>query len=54
MYENNPAKQDAYVRSKRVYELLNSLETIENDDILIPKDSVIREFIGGSSYTYHV
>lgn len=54
MYENDPAKQDAYMRSKRIFELLDSLETIENDKDLVPSNSVLREFIGGSSYSYHV
>lgn len=53
-YENDPVHADAYMRAKRVFDLLSSLETIENDDVLVPKNSVLREFIGGSSYTYHV
>ncbi len=53
MYENNPAKQDAYKRAKRIFELLDSLETIDDKE-LVPGNSVLREFIGGSSYTYHV
>ena len=53
-YQHEPARQDAYIRAKRIFELLNSIETIENDDELVPKNSLLREFIGGSSYTYHV
>ncbi len=54
LYENDPARQDAYIRSKRVLELLNTIDPIENQDELVPKNSLMREFIGGSSYTYHV
>jgi uridine kinase len=53
-YQDDSAHQDAYIRSKRVFELLNAIETLENDEELVPKTSVLREFIGGSSYTYHV
>lgn len=50
-FENDPNKADAHLRAQRVYQLLQSLEKFQNlDDI--PKDSLIREFIGGSSYKY--
>jgi uridine kinase len=50
-FENNPKKLDAYIRAKRVYDLLNEVREV-NDESCIPRDSVIREFIGGSSYKY--
>ena len=53
-YQQDNAHQDAYIRAKRIHSLFDSLELLENDDQLVPKDSVLREFIGGSSYTYHV
>ncbi|MFH1541218.1 MAG: ATP cone domain-containing protein [Elusimicrobiota bacterium] len=49
-YENDPKKFDAYIRAKRVCELLNEFE--EFDEKLVPKNSIIREFIGESSYEY--
>lgn len=52
-YETDSARQDAYIRAKRVLELLNRITPIENPDELVPKNSLLREFIGGSSYDYH-
>ncbi|HNZ65798.1 MAG: response regulator SirA [Planctomycetes bacterium] len=53
-YENNAARQDAYIRAKRIYELLKTMEDFDKDEEWIPKDSHLREFIGGSCYTYHI
>jgi uridine kinase len=50
-YEKDPKKFDAYIRAKRVYSLLNSITQLE-DDSCVPKNSLMREFIGGSSYNY--
>ena len=50
-YKDDPLRADAYERSSRVYELMKSLEPIE-DDSIVPENSVIREFIGGSIYEY--
>jgi len=50
-YKDDPLRADAYERASRVYELLKSLEPIE-DDSIVPENSVIREFIGGSIYEY--
>lgn len=49
-YEKDPKKIDAYIRAKRVYNLLNQLDGA--DDKCIPANSLLREFIGGSSYRY--
>jgi len=49
-YEDDPKKFDAYIRAKRVYQLLGEFE--ELDDSLVPQNSLLREFIGGSSYKY--
>ncbi|MCK4647997.1 response regulator SirA, partial [bacterium] len=49
-YEKDPKKIDAYIRAKRVYNLLNQLDVA--DDKCIPSSSLLREFIGGSSYKY--
>jgi uridine kinase len=45
-YRDNPLRQDAFMRASRVHTLLETI-TPESDDSNIPKDSVIREFIGG-------
>jgi uridine kinase len=50
-FEKDPKKADAYLRAKRVYHLLHSLEKFPDMDA-IPKNSCLREFIGGSTYHY--
>lgn len=50
-YETHPARLDAYIRGKRVHELLASIEPIRNEEA-IPRDSLMREYIGGSIYKY--
>jgi len=50
-FKNNPARQDAYIRARRVFELLNPL-TAWTDDSVVPTKSLFREFIGGSEYDY--
>lgn len=50
-YKNDPLRQDAYQRADRVAHLLASIHPL-GDESFIPTDSVIREFIGGSSLQY--
>ncbi|MHB9155401.1 MAG: uridine kinase family protein [Endomicrobiales bacterium] len=50
-YEHDPGKLDALMRARRVYGLLDEAEELK-DGSCIPPDSLIREFIGGSSYKY--
>lgn len=50
-YRDNPLKEDAFVRAERVASLLSSLTPVK-DDSPVPTNSVIREFIGGSSLKY--
>jgi uridine kinase len=50
-YKNDPLREDAYVRAERVARMLDSIEPM-NDDSSIPGDSVLREFIGGSTLKY--
>jgi uridine kinase len=50
-YQNDPLREDAYARAKRVHALLLSVTPVE-DDSPVPPDSVLREFIGGSCYEY--
>ncbi|MCD6355658.1 MAG: hypothetical protein J7L66_00105 [Anaerolineaceae bacterium] len=51
-YKDDPLRKDAFTRSKRVFEMLSEIPELK-DDSFIPSDSVIREFIGGSSLKYH-
>ena len=50
-YRDNPIRKDAYLRATRVFDLLKQVLPID-DESPIPPDSVLREFIGGSSYEY--
>jgi uridine kinase len=50
-YANDPLREDAYTRAKRVHALLQAVTPVE-DDSPVPRDSVLREFIGGSIYEY--
>lgn len=50
-FKDEPKRQDAYVRAKRVYEMLKDLTPV-SDDSPVPATSLLREFIGGSTYTY--
>lgn len=50
--KNNPLKNDAYQRALRVKNILASIKKVD-DESAIPGDSVIREFIGGSTLNYH-
>jgi len=51
-YEGDPLREDAYVRASRVRKMLEAIEPME-DDSAIPGDSVLREFIGGSTLNVH-
>lgn len=50
-YRDDPKRQDAYIRAKRVHDLLEHLTPV-SDDRPIPVNSLLREFIGGSQYEY--
>jgi len=45
-YKDDPLRQDAYKRAARIHSLFETV-TAESDDTIVPKNSVIREFIGG-------
>ncbi|RJQ40999.1 MAG: response regulator SirA [Anaerolineaceae bacterium] len=51
-FRNDPLREDAFERSNRILSLLQKIEPVE-DDSIVPNDSVIREFIGGSTLNYH-
>lgn len=50
-FRDNAKKQDAYMRAKRVYDMFMPMTEVA-DDSCIAKNSLIREFIGGSQYQY--
>ncbi|MHC1739657.1 MAG: ATP cone domain-containing protein [Anaerolineaceae bacterium] len=50
-YQKDPLRQDAFVRADRVARMLKSIHPV-GDEENVPSDSVIREFIGGSSLAY--
>jgi len=45
-YRDDPLHEDASMRAGRIHALLSSLTPL-TDDRIVPKDSVLREFIGG-------
>jgi uridine kinase len=47
-YEGDPLREDAYTRAQRVRQMLEAVIPVE-DETAVPPDSVLREFIGGSS-----
>jgi len=51
LFQKDPRRQDAYVRAKRVHDLLAPLEAV-TQDTMVPATSLLREFIGGSQYSY--
>ena len=51
-YQGDPLREDAYIRASRVRKMLEAIEPME-DDSSIPGDSVLREFIGGSTMDVH-
>ena len=50
-YKDDPLRADAYIRAERMYKVLQTITPVE-DDSAVPSDSVLREFIGGSSLEY--
>jgi uridine kinase len=50
-FKDDELKKDAYERASRVAKVLESIISVE-DDSPVPKDSVLREFIGGSIFKY--
>ena len=51
LYRDNPLRKDAFTRASRISKILQAVEPVE-DDSAVPSDSVLREFIGGSSLEY--
>ena len=48
-FRSNPHRQDAFVRARRVMDLLAPITAV-TDDSCVPSGSLFREFIGGSRY----
>ncbi|MGD8454863.1 MAG: ATP cone domain-containing protein [Anaerolineales bacterium] len=48
-FKDEPLREDAYQRAERVHGVLQQLVGVE-DDSVVPGNSVLREFIGGSVY----
>jgi len=52
-YEAHPERQDAIIRGRRLFEVLEQVKTATDDDeSKVPGDSLLREFIGGSTLKY--
>jgi uridine kinase len=51
-WAGDPKRRDAYIRADRIHRLLSQVETYE-DESVVPEDSLLREFIGGSIYKLH-
>jgi uridine kinase len=49
--KGDPDRRDAYERAVRVRTLLESVPDVDGEDE-VPGDSLLREFIGGSTYEY--
>ena len=47
-----PEREDALERTRRVIRVFEELP-VEVDEAAVPPTSLLREFIGGSGYTYH-
>ena len=48
-FREDPKRQDAYIRARRVHDFLAPLSEVA-DDSSVPDTSLLREFIGGSRY----
>jgi uridine kinase len=50
-YKDDALREDAFIRASRFHDVLQAVEPVD-DDSPVPSDSVLREFIGGSSLKY--
>jgi len=50
-FREDPENYDAFVRSQRICEMFEEIPEW-TDERIVPKNSLLREFIGGSSYSY--
>jgi uridine kinase len=49
---DDPKRRDACIRAERIHHLLMQVDAYE-DESVVPADSLLREFIGGSIYKLH-
>ncbi|MHA1448631.1 MAG: ATP cone domain-containing protein [Candidatus Hodarchaeales archaeon] len=50
-YKNDPRRIDAYIRAERIQKLFDEIEVWDDIDA-VSRTSLLREYIGGSSYEY--
>ena len=51
-FEGNPEREDALARTARVLDMFARIPAV-TDEGMVPTRSLLREFIGGSAYSYH-
>jgi uridine kinase len=51
-WQDNPKRRDAFIRAERIHKLLSQVDDFY-DEKIIPWDSLLREFIGGSVLKLH-
>jgi uridine kinase len=51
-WRGNDKRLDGYIRARRIFDLLASIEDVD-DDSMVPDTSLLREFIGGGAYDIH-
>jgi uridine kinase len=51
-WKDDPKRRDGFIRAERIHRLLSQVESYE-DESVVPGDSLLREFIGGSIYKLH-
>jgi len=51
VYRESPERRDAFIRASRVHDFLKPVKPVK-DDSCIPPNSLLREFIGGSTFQY--
>ncbi len=51
-WRDDEKRVDGYLRAQRIHRLLDSLPAVD-DDSIVPGSSLLREFIGGSTYEVH-
>ena len=50
-FREDPEREDAFERAKRVQDIFEQVPAWEDEEV-IPRFSLLREFLGGSGYTY--
>ena len=51
-WKDDKKRLDGYIRARRIFDLFESLEDVE-DDSAVPPTALLREFIGGGIYDIH-